>query len=145
MKQKIIVVGAGFAGLQFVRKIDAQFFDILIIDKINHHQFQPLFYQVATSQIEPSSISFPIRHIFKNKNHVRIRMGEVLRLNHQEKSISTNIGDFEYDYLVIATGCKTNYFGNREIEKNAFSLKSTYDSITIRNHILQTFESVLAV
>jgi NADH dehydrogenase len=145
MKQKIIVVGAGFAGLQFVRKIDPQFFDILIIDKLNHHQFQPLFYQVATSQIEPSSISFPIRHIFKNKNHVRIRMGELLRLNHQEKSISTNIGDFEYDYLVIATGCKTNYFGNREIEKNAFSLKSTYDSITIRNHILQTFESVLAV
>ncbi len=145
MKQKIIVVGAGFAGLQFVRKIDPQFFDILIIDKLNHHQFQPLFYQVATSQIEPSSISFPIRHIFKNKNHVRIRMGELLRLNHQEKSISTNIGDFEYDYLVIATGCKTNFFGNREIEKNAFSLKSTYDSITIRNHILQTFESVLAV
>jgi NADH dehydrogenase len=145
MKQKIIVVGAGFAGLQFVRKIDPQFFDILIIDKLNHHQFQPLFYQVATSQIEPSSISFPIRHIFKNKNHVRIRMGEVLRLNHQDKSISTNIGDFEYDYLVIATGCKTNFFGNREIEKNAFSLKSTYDSITIRNHILQTFESVLAV
>jgi NADH dehydrogenase len=145
MKQKIIVVGAGFAGLQFVRKIDPQFFNILIIDKLNHHQFQPLFYQVATSQIEPSSISFPIRHIFKNKNHVRIRMGEVLRLNHQDKSISTNIGDFEYDYLVIATGCKTNFFGNREIEKNAFSLKSTYDSITIRNHILQTFESVLAV
>ncbi|MBN1651912.1 MAG: NAD(P)/FAD-dependent oxidoreductase [Bacteroidales bacterium] len=144
MKQKIIVIGAGFAGIQFVRKLDEKLFDILLIDKINHHQFQPLFYQVATSQIEPSSISFPIRHIFKNKSNVRIRLATLRSIDAPNRKITTSIGDFEYDYLVIATGCKTNFFGNKEIETHAFSLKSTYNSITIRNHILQTFEKILS-
>ncbi|MBN2237609.1 MAG: NAD(P)/FAD-dependent oxidoreductase [Bacteroidales bacterium] len=144
MKQKIIVIGAGFAGIQFVRKLDERFFDILLIDKINHHQFQPLFYQVATSQIEPSSISFPIRHIFKNKKNVRIRLAELKSIDAPNRKITTSIGDFDYDYLVIATGCKTNFFGNSEIQKHAFSLKSTYNSITIRNHILQIFERILS-
>ena len=77
-RQKIIIIGAGFAGLQLAKNLDDDLFEILIIDKINHHQFQPLFYQVATSQIEPSSISFPIRNIFKNKNNIQIRLAEVL-------------------------------------------------------------------
>lgn len=144
MKQKIIVIGAGFAGIQFVRKIDEQLFDILLIDKINHHQFQPLFYQVATSQIEPSSISFPIRHIFKNKKNVQIRLAELKSIDATNRKIATSIGDFDYDYLVIATGCKTNFFGNDEIKKHAFTLKSTYESITIRNHILKIFEKILS-
>ncbi|MBN1652113.1 MAG: NAD(P)/FAD-dependent oxidoreductase [Bacteroidales bacterium] len=144
MKQKIIVIGAGFAGLPFVRKIDENLFDILLIDKINHHQFQPLFYQVATSQIEPSSISFPIRHIFKNKKNVQIRMAELESIDSSNKKIKTSIGEFDYDYLVIATGCKTNFFGNEEIQKHSFSLKTTYESITIRNHILNIFEKILS-
>lgn len=144
MKQKIIVIGAGFAGIQFVRKIDEKLFDILLIDKINHHQFQPLFYQVATSQIEPSSISFPIRHIFKNKKNIQIRLAELKSIDASNRKIATSIGDFDYDYLVIATGCKTNFFGNDEIKKHAFTLKSTYESITIRNHILKIFEKILS-
>ncbi|MBS1558895.1 MAG: NAD(P)/FAD-dependent oxidoreductase [Bacteroidetes bacterium] len=143
-KKKIIVVGGGFAGIQFIRELDKNSFDVLLIDKINHHQFQPLFYQVATSQIEPSSISFPLRNIFKNKKNVQIRLAEVVRIDPPTKKITTTIGTFAYDYLVIATGCKTNFFGNEEISRNSFTLKSTYDAITIRNHILQTFEDIIS-
>jgi NADH dehydrogenase len=143
-KKKIIIVGGGFAGIQLVRKLDENFFDILLIDKLNHHQFQPLFYQVATSQIEPSSISFPLRNVFKNKKNVQIRMSEVLTVDALNNNIVTTIGNFDYDYLVIAIGCKTNFFGNNDICKNVFTLKSTYDAITIRNHILQTFEKIIS-
>ncbi|MBS1491354.1 MAG: NAD(P)/FAD-dependent oxidoreductase [Bacteroidetes bacterium] len=143
-KKKIIVIGGGFAGIQFIRELDKNSFDVLLIDKINHHQFQPLFYQVATSQIEPSSISFPLRNIFKNKKNVQIRLAEVLSIDPSKNKIATTIGAFAYDYLVVATGCKTNFFGNEEISRNSFTLKSTYDAITIRNHILQTFEDIIS-
>ncbi|MDD3723614.1 MAG: NAD(P)/FAD-dependent oxidoreductase, partial [Lutibacter sp.] len=108
-----------------------------------HHQFQPLFYQVATSQIEPSNISFPFRHIFKNRENVRIRLAEVININPSNNTVSTTIGDFDYDSLVIAIGCKTNFFGNNDICEHSFTLKSTYDAIKIRNHILQTFENII--
>lgn len=143
-KQKIIVIGAGFAGIQLVRNLDENLFDVLLIDKINHHQFQPLFYQVATSQIEPSSISFPIRNIFNKKKNVKIRLAEVLSVNTSDQLIQTTIGAFEYDYLILAIGCKTNFFGNEEISKHALTLKTTYDAITIRNHMLLTFEQIIS-
>jgi len=143
MKKKIIVIGGGFAGLQFIKNLKEDLFDVLLIDKLNHHQFQPLFYQVATSQIEPSSISFPLRRIFHKRNDVRIRLAKVQSINTQENTIQTNVGPFEYDFLVIATGCKTNYFGNKELKKNTFSLKTTYQAITIRNSILENFEKIL--
>ena len=142
-KRKIIVAGGGFSGIQLVRKLDDRLFDILLIDKMNHHQFQPLFYQVATSQLEPSSISFPLRHIFRNKKNVQIRLAELISIDNIHKAISTNIGTFDYDYLVLATGCKTNFFGNDELSKHVLGLKSTYDAITIRNHILLIFENIL--
>ena len=143
-KRKVIVVGGGFAGIQLVRKLDDKLFDILLLDKVNHHQFQPLFYQVATSQIEPSSISFPLRNIFRNKKNVQIRLAEVINIDNTNKNISTSIGSFDYDYLVLAIGCKTNFFGNEELSKHTLSLKSTYDAITIRNHILLNFEHILS-
>lgn len=144
-KKKVIVIGGGFAGLQIVRKLDEKLFDVLLIDKINHHQFQPLFYQVATSQIEPASISFPFRHIFRDKKNVQIRLAEVLGIDRENNTITTTIGDFSYDYLVIAIGCRTNFFGNVNIRNNSFSLKTTYDAMTLRNHVLQTFEDVISV
>ena len=144
IKKKIIVVGGGFAGIQFIKTLDEKLFDVVLVDKINHHQFQPLFYQVATSQLEPSSISFPLRNIFKKKNNVQIRLATVLSIDKTKKTITTSIGDFDYDYLVIAIGCTTNFFGNENIKQNALTLKSTYDSITIRNHILQTFENIIS-
>ncbi len=143
-KKKIILIGGGFAGIEFVKKIDTQLFDVLLIDKINHHQFQPLFYQVATSQIEPASISFPFRNIFKHKENLQIRLAEVLEVNDTAQLVKTTVGEFRYDYLVIAIGCKTNFFGNQNIAKYSFTLKTTYDSIAIRNHILQTFENIIS-
>lgn len=144
MKKKIIVIGGGFAGIQFIKKIDDTLFDVLLIDKINHHQFQPLFYQVATSQLEPASISFPLRNVFKSKKNLQIRLAEVLSIDSVNNKIETTIGEFFYDYLVIAIGCTTNFFGNDEIRSHAFTLKTTYDAINIRNHILQTFENIIS-
>ncbi|WP_286833373.1 MULTISPECIES: NAD(P)/FAD-dependent oxidoreductase [unclassified Proteiniphilum] len=141
--KKIVVAGCGFGGLQLVRHLDKGLFDILIIDKINHHQFPPLFYQVAASQIEPSTISFPIRKIFQKRRDVRIRLAQVYSVNDSEKYIDTSIGRFGYDYLVIATGSTTNFYGNGQIENNALVLKSTYQSINVRNVILNNFEKLL--
>ena len=118
-------------------------FDIMVIDKINHHQFPPLFYQVAASQIEPATISFPIRKIFQKRRDVRIRLAQVLAVNAAEKVVETSIGPFVYDYLVIATGTRTNFYGNAETEKHALGLKSTYQSINVRNFILHNFEKLL--
>ncbi|HOZ50951.1 MAG TPA: NAD(P)/FAD-dependent oxidoreductase [Chitinophagaceae bacterium] len=143
-KKKIIIVGGGFAGIQLVRNLDENKFDILLLDKLNHHQFQPLFYQVATSQLEPASISFPLRNIFKNKKNLQIRLAEVSNIDQNKNHVDTNIGIFEYDYLVLSMGCKTNFFGNNEIEKYALTLKTTNDAIAIRNHILQTFENIIS-
>ena len=143
IKKKIIVIGCGFGGLQFIKHLKKDIFDILLIDKVNHHQFQPLFYQVAASQIEPATISFPLRKIFQNRKDVRIRLTNVEALNEKKKVIETSIGEFSYDYLVIATGSKTNYFNNDQIEENALSLKSTFKAMTIRNKTLMNFEKIL--
>ncbi len=144
MKKKVIVVGGGFAGLQMVRALDENLFDILLLDKLNHHQFQPLFYQVATSQIEPASISFPLRNIFKDKTNVQVRMADVKAIDREKKLVTTDIGDFHYDYLVVAIGCRTNFFGNTNIRDNAYSLKTTYDAIRLRNHVLKNFEAAIS-
>ena len=144
MKKKILIVGGGFAGIQLTRRLDDNLFDILLVDKINHHQFQPLFYQVATSQLEPSSISFPLRHIFRKKKNVQIRLGELIRVDMANKKAHFDIGIFDYDSLVLAMGCKTNFFGNKNIEKHALTLKTTYDAISMRNHLMQTFENFLS-
>jgi len=143
-KKKVIIAGGGFAGIQLARKLDQRLFDVLLVDKINHHQFQPLFYQVATSQLEPSSISFPLRNIFSRKKNVQIRLAEILSIDRNESKIITSIGEFSYDYLVLAMGCTNNFFGNENIKKNAFTLKTTYDAITIRNHIILTFEKIVS-
>ena len=138
------MVGGGFAGIQLIKTLDEKLFDILLIDKINHHQFQPLFYQVAASQLEPASISFPLRNIFKNKRNLQIRLAEVLSVNKTEQTIDTSIGVFNYDFLVLAVGCTTNFFGNETIKQHSFTLKTTNDAIEIRNHILHTFENIIS-
>jgi NADH dehydrogenase len=142
-KKNVVVIGGGFAGVQLIKKLDQELFNVTLLDKINHHQFQPLFYQVATSQLEPSSISFPFRKIFQKYENVQIRLTEVTAVNPQTNTVHTSIGDFNYDYLVIAAGCKTNFFGNKVIEENAYTLKSTSDAIALRNHILINFEKIL--
>jgi len=143
MKKRIIVIGGGFAGLQFIKNLKEGLFDILLIDRLNHHQFQPLFYQVATSQIEPSSISFPLRKIFQKREDTAIRLAEVLSVDPVKNTINTTAGILSFDFLVIATGGKTNFFGNEAIMKNSLSLKTTYEAIKIRNVILENFENIL--
>ncbi|UOE41740.1 NAD(P)/FAD-dependent oxidoreductase [Chryseobacterium suipulveris] len=145
MREKIIIVGGGFAGLQLAKKLNNKNKKIIIIDKVNHHMFQPLFYQVACGRIEPSNISFPFRKIFQNSKNIRYRMTEVLKIIPEENKIitSTDETEFSYDKLIIATGCKTNFFGNETMEKLTFGMKNTQEAIAIRNHVLLTFEKLI--
>ena len=143
-KKKIVIVGSGFAGIRLVNELDEKLFEITLLDKLNNHQFQPLLYQVATAQIDPSSISFPLRSVFKKKKNIHIRIAEVSKVDREQKEVITNIGNFAYDYLVIGTGCKSNFFGNTQIENHSLTLKSTSDAIAIRNHILLTFERIIS-
>lgn len=141
--KRIIIIGGGFAGLKLAECLNNTEFDILLIDKLNHHQFQPLFYQVATAGLEPSSISFPLRGIFHHSKNVRIRYAEVLEIVPDQNRIKTSAGEFSYDYLVIATGVTTNFFGNKNLETFTYPMKSTSEAINIRQHVLQNFEDAL--
>ena len=143
-RKKVVLVGGGFAGLHVAKVLNKSDFDVLLIDKQNHHQFQPLYYQVASARLEPSNISFPFRKIFQKSRNIEIRLAEVTAVNPQANKIETSIGSFDYDYLIIATGCKTNFFGNAQIQKYALSMKTTEESIEIRNKILLNFEKLIS-
>ena len=144
IRDKIIVIGGGFAGLQFAKQLNGKIEKkVVMIDKANHHMFQPLFYQVACGRIEPSNISFPFRKIFQRSKNVQIRMTEVKQILPSENKIITEDHTFHYDKLVIATGCKTNFFGNQKMESLAFGMKNTQEAISIRNHVLLTFEKLI--
>ncbi|MCF8450786.1 MAG: NAD(P)/FAD-dependent oxidoreductase [Taibaiella sp.] len=144
MNKKIVILGAGFAGLQLARQLKGTAFDILLIDQYNFHQFQPLFYQVATARLEPSAVSFPLRKVFQRQKNVHIRITKVQTVDTDVRQVITEDGNFAYDYLVIATGCTTNYFGNKNIEEFTFPMKSTNEAITLRNRILLNFEDALS-
>ena len=138
---KVVIIGGGFAGLQLAKKLMKADLRVILVDKQNHHQFQPLFYQVASGRLEPSSISFPFRKIFQKSKNVDFRMADITSIDPVEKKIMTAYDrTITYDHLVIATGCKTNFFGNKQMSENAFSMKSTQESIDIRNKILFSFE-----
>ncbi|MBV9988538.1 MAG: NAD(P)/FAD-dependent oxidoreductase [Chitinophagaceae bacterium] len=142
--KRIVILGGGFAGLQLAKIIRNTGYEITLIDQYNFHQFQPLFYQVATARLEPSSISFPLRKVFQRKHCVHVRLAKVNGIDMAVQKVMTSEGDFSYDYLVIATGCTTNYFGNKNIEQFAFPMKSTTEAIALRNRILLNFEDALS-
>jgi NADH dehydrogenase len=143
--KKIIIIGAGFAGLQLARRLKKSGHEITLIDQYNFHQFQPLFYQVATARLEPSAISFPLRKIFQHRRNVHVRVAKVTGIELGAQIVHTEeAGDFPYDYLVVATGCTTNYFGNKNVEEHAFPMKSTPEAIALRNRILMNFEDALS-
>lgn len=142
-RKKVVILGAGFAGLQLARRIGSTEYDVTLIDQYNFHQFQPLFYQVATARLEPSSISFPLRKVFQRKKNVHVRIAKVLSVDTGSQTVVTDVCSFPYDYLVVATGCTTNFFGNKNIERHAFPMKSTVESIALRNRILLNFEDAL--
>jgi NADH dehydrogenase len=142
-KKRIVILGGGFAGLNVAKRIRDTDYDITLIDQYNFHQFQPLFYQVATARLDPSSISFPLRKVFQRRSNVHVRIGKVSHVDFDKQMVYTDGCSFFYDYLVIATGCTTNFFGNKNIEKHAFTMKSTPEAITLRNRILLNFEDAL--
>jgi len=141
---KIIIIGGGFAGLKLARELNnVDNYEILLLDKLTFHQFQPLFYQVATAGLEATNISFPLRKIFHNSKNVRIRITEVQAIRPQEKLVITDIGAFEFDILVIATGTETNFFGNEQLKSLALPMKSTLEALKLMNRVINNFEDAL--
>ncbi|MEO6131908.1 MAG: NAD(P)/FAD-dependent oxidoreductase [Saprospiraceae bacterium] len=142
---RIVIIGAGFAGINLAQRISNKYYQVVIIDRNNFHQFQPLLYQVAMSGIEPSAIAFPLRKHFRNKHDVHIRVAELLSVHPEGKNIMTSEGLVNYDILVLATGVTTNFYGNAMVESNAYSLKSVSDAILLRNVILTDLEKALTI
>ncbi|WP_347217330.1 NAD(P)/FAD-dependent oxidoreductase [Chryseobacterium sp.] len=142
-REKIIIIGGGFAGLQLAKTLNNRNKKVIVLDRMNHHMFQPLFYQVASGRIEPSNISFPFRKIFQQSRNTQFRMTDVKEIDAANNKVITDEAEFTYDKLIIATGCKTNFFGNKELEGKAFGMKNTQEAISIRNHVLMTFEKLI--
>ncbi|PKP34910.1 MAG: FAD-dependent oxidoreductase [Bacteroidetes bacterium HGW-Bacteroidetes-17] len=143
-KKRIVIVGCGFAGLKLARKLHNSNFQVIIIDKNNFHQFQPLFYQVASAGLEPSAISFPLRKIFQHYKDFYLRKANVIRINTDKNELVSSIGILQYDILVLAHGAKTSFFGMDRLEHCAKSMKSVVEALEIRNSILQNFEDALS-
>ncbi|MGH2553698.1 MAG: NAD(P)/FAD-dependent oxidoreductase [Chitinophagaceae bacterium] len=143
---KVVIIGAGFGGLRLARKLNNKpGFEVVLIDRFNYHQFQPLFYQVATAGLDASNISFPLRKVFQKSRNVRIRLAELKQIVPAENKIITDAEEIDYDVLVLATGADTNFFGNTSLEKNAFPMKSTVEALQLRYRLLQNFEKALTV
>ena len=138
---RVIIIGGGFAGINFAKHLRKKPFQIVLFDRNNYHTFQPLLYQVATAGLEPDSIADPLRKQLEPEKNFYFRMGEVHTIDHENKLIKTEIGELHYDYLVIATGSKTNYFGNDQIMEHAFPLKQIPQALDLRSHLLQNFEA----
>ncbi|WP_421920791.1 NAD(P)/FAD-dependent oxidoreductase [Marinifilum sp.] len=142
-KTRVVIVGGGFAGLKLARQLAKTKYQVVLIDRNNFHQFQPLFYQVATSGLEPSSIAFPLRKIFQKKSNVHYRMADLLEVKSEQNEIYSSVGKLKYDYLVLATGVNTNYFGNKNIEAFSIPMKTVSEAIFLRNSILRNYEKAL--
>jgi len=143
--QRVIIIGSGFAGLQLAKKLEKDKFQVVILDKNNFHQFQPLLYQVATSGLEPDSIVFPTRKIVRSLKNIFFRMAEVIEIVVDDKYVKTDKGYVEYDYLVIATGSTNNFYGMKDVEENSVGLKSIHEALAIRSLILQNLETAVDV
>ena len=141
MKKKVVVIGGGFGGLNTVQALKNADVEITLIDKTNHHLFQPLLYQVATAALSPGDIAAPIRGILSKQKNVRVLMSEAKSIDKTNRKVILNDGEVNYDYLVIATGTRHSYFGNDEWEQYAPGLKTLNDALTIREKILKSFET----
>ena len=140
---RIVIIGGGFAGIALSKKLRNKNVQVVLIDKHNYHTFQPLLYQVATGGLEAGSIAYPIRKVIQEYKDFYFRLTSVKEIDTKHQKIITEIGDLHYDYLVIASGSKTNYFGNKEIERNSMSMKTIPQSLNIRSLILENFEQAV--
>jgi len=140
---RIVIIGGGFGGIALAQKLSKKEVQVVLLDKHNYHTFQPLLYQVSTGGLEPDSIAYPIRKVLKDFSNFHFRLAEVTTVNPEQKTIITNIGNLKYDYLVIATGSETNFFGNKEIKEHAMAMKTIPQSLNLRSLILENFEQAL--
>lgn len=139
-KPRIVIIGGGFAGISLINQLQGQELQLVLFDRHNYHTFQPLLYQVSTAGLEPDSIAYPLRKIFRKNKDFHFRLATVSTINTAENTIETNVGNLTYDYLVIATGTRTNFFGNKEIEKNSMPMKTVPQALNIRSLMLQNIE-----
>lgn len=142
-KKRVVIVGGGFGGLKLANRLNGSNFQVVLIDKNNYHQFPPLLYQVASSGLESSSISFPYRKIFQDKKDFHFRLAEVTAVIREKNLIRTTIGELRYDYLVLASGTTTNFFGNKDIERQALPMKTIEEALVLRNTLLSNFEKAI--
>ena len=140
---RIVIIGGGFAGISLAKKLAKQEVQVVLLDKHNYHTFQPLLYQVSTGGLEPDSIAYPIRKIVKNFPNFFFRLANVEGIDTEKKKISSDIGELKFDYLVLATGSETNFFGNTEIERHSMAMKTIPQSLNLRSLILENFEEAL--
>jgi NADH dehydrogenase len=142
-KPRVLIIGGGFAGVQLAKNLKHAPVEVLLLDKHNYHTFQPLLYQVATGALEGDSIGFPIRRIFSRQKNFTFHLAEVQKIDTNAKIVTANIGDIHYDYLVIATGANTNYFGNKELEHYTLPMKNIAEALNVRSLIIQNLEKAL--
>ncbi|KOF02968.1 NADH dehydrogenase [Roseivirga seohaensis subsp. aquiponti] len=142
-KKRVVIIGGGFAGIQIAKGLKGHGFQVVLLDRNNYHTFQPLLYQVATAGLEPDSIAGALRQLFNNYPDFYFRMAKVTEIQPEEQKINTLIGDLYYDYLVIANGSKTNYFGNQEMFNLTFPLKQIPQALNLRSQMLQNFEQTV--
>ncbi|MEZ4961760.1 MAG: NAD(P)/FAD-dependent oxidoreductase [Saprospiraceae bacterium] len=142
-QKRIVIIGGGFGGLKLARRLRNSGYMIVLVDKNNYHQFQPLFYQVATAGLEPSSIVYPLRKMFQKLRHVYIRVTEVTEIDPAKNRVHTKMGILNYDHLVLATGADTNFFGNQDFAKNVIPMKSVSEALYLRNALFSDYENAL--
>lgn len=141
--KRVVIIGGGFGGLTLAQKLANTPYQVILLDKNNYHQFQPLFYQVAMAGLEPSSIVFPFRKVFQKAQNIFFRVAEFQQVFPDEKYIMTDMGRLKYDYLVIAVGADTNYYGNERVMNNVIPMKSVSEALYLRNAILNDYEKAL--
>ncbi len=143
-KSRVVIVGGGFGGVSIAKElVERKDFQIVLLDRQNYHTFQPLLYQVSTSSLEPESIAYPLRKIVKKGKNTFFRMANVLNVDTTKKAVTTNIGTITYDYLIIATGARTNFFGNQTIQENAMRMKSVPQALKLRSLMLENLEQAV--
>ncbi|MEY3398414.1 MAG: hypothetical protein RL220_1008, partial [Bacteroidota bacterium] len=140
---RVVIIGGGFGGLKLAQKLKNAPFQVVLLDKHNYHAFQPLLYQVATAGLEPGSIAYPFRKIFRNQQRMFFRMALVNSVDTNAREVHTDIGTVHYDYLVMATGATSNFFGLKSIEEFAMPMKTVSDALDIRSLMLQNLEKAL--
>jgi NADH:ubiquinone reductase (H+-translocating) len=144
MTKKVIIVGGGFAGINLAKKLsNSRHFEVTMVDKNNYHFFPPILYQVSTAFIEPSNISYPFRKLFQGKENIRFHMGKLMSVDSETNTIETDNGRLNYDYLILAMGTESNFFGNENVRKNALPMKTIDEALNIRNHILLHLEEAV--